>query len=221
MIAFFTLIGFFDSGILDGDKTVLEGFSSIMEITSASLVYVTLIIAVSLAVSYENKILHFDMMAGNKISHIIISKVIVTAPVVALFMTLCVGVVSLYGASKGGVGDTKLLLEYLGIYTCINFRVITVALLIMTIFKGAVGALVVFIRVAIIDMVPMVILTMMIEDGKDVGDIPKFISSMQYTYLNGAPLESSFVIVVIVSMVVEILLMYVLSYISHKKKAFY
>lgn len=221
VMAFFTYIGFYESGILDDNLTVTQGFAGIVGTTSAGLVYISLIIAASLAISYENKLLHFDMMAGNKISHIIISKVIVMAPVTTLFMSLCIGACALYGASKTGVGDVKLLLEYIGIYTCINFRLITVSLLIMTIFKGVIGVLVVFVRVTLIDMIPMVILSMMIEDGHSVSDFAKVISSMQYSYLNGEPLEGKFVALVIISMVVEIIVMYVLSYISHKKKLFY
>lgn len=221
LIALFVYLGFYESGIMEDQLTVVQGFGGFVGPISACFVYVSLIIAANLAISYENKVLHYDMMAGNKISHIILSKIIVLAPLITLFMTLCTGVVAIYVASKNGSGDMKILLSYFGVFTCINFRIITVTLLIMTIFKGTIGALFVFVRVTLLDMIPMVILMMLMEEGHDVGNFAKMIPSMQYNFLDGKPLESSFVILVIVSMVVEITIMYVLSYISHKKKLFY
>lgn len=221
LIVFFTYIGFFDSGIIDVKIPVTEGFSDLTGMMSSSIVYVTLIIAFNLAISYENKILHFDMMAGNKISHIIISKVIVTAPIITLFMSLCMGVGCLCGAFVSDIGNAKIVLESIGIFTCINFRIITVSLLIMTIFKGVIGVLAVFVRVTVLDMIPMVIIGVMRENGKNVGNFAKILSGVQYMYLDGSKLNSDFITIVILSMVVEILLMYVLSYFSNKKRAFY
>lgn len=221
LIIFFVGMGFFDTYSYVDDITVTKGFGDFFGMFSAMNIYITIAVGCIFAFSYENKLLHFDMMAGNKISHIILSKVIVLAPMITLFSTACIAIASAIVANKIGIGDMSIFVSDLLLFICIDFRVMVSAILIMTIFKGAIGVGIIFVRFTAFDLFLAFIVSLLSDGNEIFGKILMTFTSVEYSCLNGTKLASGDVVITVVSMIVEILVWYVLSYISHKKKAFY
>lgn len=221
LIIFFVGMGFFDTYSYVDDITVIKGFGDFFGMFSAMNIYVTIAVGCIFAFSYENKLLHFDMMAGNKISHIILSKVIVLAPIITLFSTVCIAIASAIVASKIGIGDMSIFVSDLLLFTCIDFRVIVSSILIMTIFKGALGVGIIFVRFTGFDLFFAFIVSLLSDGSEIFRKILMTFTSVEYSCLNGTKLAFCDVVITVFSTIVEILVLYVLSYISHKKKAFY
>lgn len=172
--------------------------------------------------SYENKLLYFDMMAGNKISHIILSKCLAAVPLLVLFETLLTAGMTGYFGMVRGFEDMDVWWSRLGLFTCINFRVFMTTVLIMTVFKGAVGLGFLFLRFMLLDgLAAMILDSLMSGENPVVRVLSETMISMQYFLLTEREVSSSAVTAIPGMMAVEIGIWYVISYISHKRRWFF
>ncbi len=210
--------------LLDADLTKTDSLTLLATYIgnqSIASVMLAFLLCGCFALSYENKLLYYDVMAGNKISHIILSKCIPFVPIIVLFELLIGAALSGLAGMTNGFGDLDKWLSYLGVFTCINFRVVMSVVLIMTAFKSILGLSIVFIRFAVLDVTFIMIIAPFTTSpaGEKIAGL---VTMTQYMALNGrSAVSASFAGRVIATMMIEIGLWYVISYISHKKKLFY
>lgn len=187
-----------------------------------SIPLVALLLGGCYVASYENKLLYFDMMAGNKISHIILSKCLAAAPLLVFFETLLTAGMTGCTGMVRGFEDVSLWRSRLVLFTCINFRVLMTTVLIMTVFKGVAGMGILFLRFMMLDGVAMLFFSLLMPEGGSVlGALFKTLVSKQYYLLLEEKVGGSDIAFIIGAMAVEIGIWYVISYISHKRRWFY
>ncbi len=190
--------------------------------TGNSIYMVALLLGGCYVASYENKLLHYDIMAGNKVSHVILSKCLTVAPLLVLFETLlAAGMTGCVGMALG-MEDVEVWWSRLALFGCINLRVLMTTVLIMTVFKGVLGMGVIFLRFLLLDGMAMMFLALLATEGNPLlAAIYKTMVGPQYVMLAEKELGRMDVTFIVGAMAVEIGAWYVVSYISHRRRWFY
>lgn len=185
--------------------------------------------AALLILSYNNKTLYYEVMEGNKISHILGSKLIcITAYLSIIQMGFILMVIAweYIDGNKNlsdGIGSlSQLPLRIVLIYIMI-IHVVSTGVLITTSFRNAVGVAVVFIRFYIFDTICLTVLYALDGVGEKrslIEHISKLFMSGQLGALANDKINTWTVGCVICTCLVEGLIWYIISYIGYKKKKF-
>lgn len=218
LCVFFTYIGWMqiDADISTGDLALGE----YMEFGSMILMYMAMLVGGMYVTAYENKMLNYEIMAGNKISHILLSKTVIVTPILTAVVTALAGFIYVYFGETNGYGEMGDMAIRFVLYGLLAARVCLCAIFIMTTFKSVIGMFVVFIRFMALEGVGIMIVALLFEDSDNLSAAACALVSGQTTVLGTSPMTSSIVVACIVSGIVETILWYVLSYNSYKKKLF-
>ena len=83
LCVFMIYLGYMDVGF-DGASSGIEAFGMFLEKDLMLITYLTLIIAGMYVTSYENKVLCYEVMAGNRTSRLLLSKLFTVVPLMSV-----------------------------------------------------------------------------------------------------------------------------------------
>ena len=219
LCVFMIYLGYMDVGF-DSASSGVEAFGMFLEKDLLLMTYLPLIIAGMYVTSYENKVLCYEVMAGNRTSRLLLSKLFTVVPLMSVIsITLMVSPI-LYFGEKNGYGNTEHIALRILIVAVICIRVLSCSVLIMTTFKSAVGMFVVFLRFLILEAFGSLMIDMVTEGGGTVSKVTYCLVGGGLTCSGLPDIASQDVIICVAAGVVEILIWYVLSYNSYEKKWF-
>lgn len=219
LCVFMIYLGYMDVGF-DGASSGVEAFGMFLEKDLLLITYLPLLIAGMYVTSYENKVLCYEVMAGNKTSNLLLSKLFTVVPLMSVIsIALMISPILYYGA-KSGYGDTEYLALRILIVAVVCIRVLSCSVLIMTTFKSAIGMFVVFFRFLILEAIGSLVIDMVTENGGTVSKATYCLAGGSLTCSGLPEIAAQDVVICVVAGVVEILIWYVLSYNSYEKKWF-
>ena len=216
---FITYIGYMDIG-MDSTVTGMDALNLFMEHGMLFVLYLPLLVGGMYVTSYENKILSYEVMAGNKPSIILLSKLLTVVPVIsAIAFALLISPVIFFG-SRNGYGDTQYLAVKVILLAVTCVRVVVCALLIMTTFQSVIGMFAVFVRFILLEGVGLIVVEILKEWNKAFDNLIFFFAGSAMNCVAMPEIPNKYLILCVVFSVVEMLIWYVLSYNSYKKRWF-
>lgn len=186
--------------------------------------FVPVFVAVIVGFGYMRKTAYYEVMAGNKLSHIILSKVVVDAFVVAGCVFLSFLILPTIIGIKNGLGGAEniilraALLLVIFLHTCIS------AVLMTTAIRHFVAAMAIYLRLAVADgAFFMLICTVADVEGEAptwLNVIGEWFVMNQFNTVFVGEITKRAVLGIFGSMLVECLILYVISLIGMKKKKY-
>lgn len=181
-------------------------------------------VAVIVGFGYNRKTAYYEVMAGNKISHMIWSKVMVDALPIAIVAFIFFNILPVVAYVRNGAGEVEHILARFALFFVIVLHICISAVLMATAIRHAVAAVVVYMRYSMVEVLGLFILSMIISGQANVPEWYQFIQHWfvlnQTATVWVGELTSDFIIGVFGSMILEIVLLYVVSYIGMKKKIY-
>ncbi len=221
------LMGTLDSGSMEDflDLTLNDARSSLTVTMQMGIcMMLSTVIAACCGIGYQNRTSYYEVMDGNSVSSILMSRLLVYVPLTMVTFLLPLFAMLNYLVQNNGVGEFHAMPEYFIVVLCIFLRVISFAVLSTMCFKSLLGAAMPYVRYMTMEMLGFeLLLTATLTEPEKL----KFCTSLyewlpmgQLTALSKAELPDDLVMKAIVGMVVEVAVIYLLAYISGKKKAF-
>lgn len=220
LFAVLAVIMIVDAGF-DFEGNAAESLPLITANAVSVFMFAPVIIAVMFAFGYASKMLSYEIMAGEKTGKILLSKLIAVVPLLTFVMVLACFIPILYFGVRNGFGDGKMVAEKLALIAVIFLRVVCSSVLIMMIFKSFIGVAFVYVRF-LVDA--FYLLGLQVADlnvsEKTMEKLSLCGSLSSFSLLGTTETDGGVVAVIVGSCVVEILIWYVLSYISYERKWF-
>ncbi len=213
--------------------TIADLESSLSEVipTSEALILMSLmmlppVMAIITGQLYnKGKIGFYEVMAGEKISHIILSKLFVEGIFFAIMAFVCGTAFYLYiGFANGFGGITHIEIRLLLIFVEI-LHVTCVSVLMVTCFMSmGVAGMLGYVRFILIDSALFPALTWLFEEVLDYPKIAGFFEHMssynRFSYIAARDLDLTLVLHTCIGFVVECVLWYILAYTRMKNKCY-
>ena len=180
------------------------------------------VIAATLGILYYNRTGNYEIMDGNTPSQIIISKLIVyiSSSMVAVFLPM--GIISVIVGVKNGIGEGLNLPIFYSMIFIKVLHIVSIAVLSALLVKSLLGAAIPYIRFLIFELMGFEMLIMAFPFNETIREIAQCFPGYQVNYslnlLTGDCGE--LVLKFIISFVVEIPLLYIITYVGYKKKWF-
>lgn len=181
-------------------------------------------VAVIVGFGYSRKTAYYEVMAGNKISHIIWSKVMVDALPIAIVAFIFFIILPVLVYVRNGAGEVEHIFARFALFFVIVLHICISAVLMVTAIRHIVSAVVAYMRYTMFEILGLGALAMIISEQANVPEWYQFIQHWfvlnQTATVWVGELTSDFIIGVFGSMILEIVLLYVVSYIGMKKKIY-
>lgn len=211
---------------LDSDVSkysLVEYLNEYAEMYFFIIYWLAVISAVIISTSYTNKLAYYEVMAGNKISAILLSKVLVSA----VFLTVVYSVfLDLYWAVIGmrnGVGEiTQLSLRFI-LLAVVFFHVCSTGIFMATAIQHTTGAVFSYLRFSVFDMLLIFCIELFGNFSEEINTkISDWFAMFELsTVLNcEAKITNHLVFASIFGMLIEAVIWYVISYVRMKKKLY-
>lgn len=177
---------------------------------------------VLVGMSYMNKTAYYEVMAGNKISKILLSKIVVNTLLVTVAQSLFFGVSWTIIAINNGKGQITQLPLRLFLFVIMIFHACIVGVLIATSIRSIAAAVLTYLRFAAFETVILIVLQIF-QDSIPVKATEKMVDwfgMMKITKILSYEYEitNHLIFTVVVGMLVEAAVWYVISYVGMKKK---
>lgn len=186
--------------------------------------FISIFCSVMVGISYLKKTAYYEVMSGNKISHILMSKMVADALLVTAVESVIFGICWTVVGVRNGVGKmTQIPLRFV-LLMVIIFHVCVVGVLITTSFRHIGAAILVYMRFTLFDLLVLFIIkifednlsTEVLEKIADWFTMVKLTKILNHEYL----MTDHLIFTVIVGMLIEGALWYAVSYIGMKKKLY-
>lgn len=179
---------------------------------------------VLVGMSYMNKTAYYEVMAGNKISKILLSKVVVNASLVTVVQSLFFGVCWALIAINNGKGQITQLPLRLFLFVIMIFHACIVGVLIATSIRSIAASVLTYLRFAAFEMIILMVIRIF-QDSIPVKTAEKIVdwfSMMKITKILSYEYEitNHLIFTVIAGMLLEAAVWYVISYVGMKKKLY-
>lgn len=212
-------IAYVDMG-LNNTGTGMNLFNMSVETSMMLVMYLPLLVGGMYVTAYENKVLCYEMMAGNSTNKIIFSKLLTVVPVMAVLEScVLLSPVIFYGV-KNGYGDTSYLAAKIVLIVVICIRSISCAIMIMNTFRSAVGMFVIFLRYIVAEGVGFILVALLANVNKSLINIMFCLIQGAIECAGATEMATKTFAICIISSVVEMIFWYVLSYNSYRKRWF-
>lgn len=212
-----------DFDVLNGTMTdfaIMFGYNTS---TCAPIILAILCAAIA-GMPFQNKTFQYEVMAGNKISHIMLSRVVVITGIVTMVFCLFMGGGFAYCGLKNGIGTMQQLGIRMMLYVVIVIRVCIISILITLAVRQMSGLIFVCLRVLVFEMASAWVdyLVAMLGWPKSVLALKDWFMMEQAIKIfeETVTIDSKFVIAVIASCILEGIFWYVISYRSMTRKNF-
>lgn len=220
---FFAFIEYVDISSCGDKYDGITAFNSSMEMMMVVICYIPMFVGGMYVASYENKTLNYEVMIGYKPWKIIASKLITCVPIVSSIIIVLASAFYFWFGVQNGFGQDENIGLKLSIFALIAIKIVTCAILIMMVFKSAIGLFVIFFRFMIAEGMGLIVLEMLFADGKGELFIEKwgmiFVQQM-VSNLALPKISSQSIKYFIAFTLIEIMFWLVLAYNSYKRKWF-
>lgn len=198
-----------------------------MQITTGIEIFITFFLiifsSVILGFIYLNKTGLYEVMAGNNINHIIMSKVTVDVTFISIVVSLSYGVLYIImGLIRGWGNMDKTAIRFL-LFFVILYHISLCGILIMMSFRQMAGAVFAFLKFELLDTGIMFLLEVVFKDEISNSFYEKLMNwfiTNQITGVIARKITISFVTEIILSLVVEFVFWYAIAYYGMKKKKY-
>lgn len=204
------------------EKNIYDNLLSVKEIYPMFLpMFMGAFASIMIGITYINKTANYEIMTGNKISHILGSKIIADTSFLMLGVVTAIGLYLLIIGIMNGVGDIDkpflriFLMLVVMIHICIN------GVLITTSIRHIGGAVVAFLRFEVIEGLSVNILQNIcdnMDNMEKLDEILDWFISNQIVAILTQDVSGRLVAVIILSGIFEGTFWYLLSYYRLKKK---
>ncbi len=187
------------------------------------LLFMTVIAALFAGMPFNNKTALYEVMAGNKPSKIILSKLLVVVPLVSIVFTGLVVIVTGVLQLANGTGELKQMPLRLLILFVAVVHISTISVLAVTAVRSILGIGIAFLRFAVFDSALIILIQVLIEDSYDIETVRKvclWFTGSQITSLGMETIPSYFIVAAIAGFVIEAVIWYVISYIGYRRRKF-
>lgn len=171
---------------------------------------------------FINKTAMYEIMAGNRISHIINSKICVIVPLVVLTVTgFFSGIIIVLGMVNG-YGELDNMPKRVLLLFIVMLHITLVGVLSVTAVRHAIGMVVAFLRFGLLEEIAMVLINLAREYGYDesVKRIGGWFINEQMCSLPLDTIPNAIFVKAILGTIIEVAIWYLISYIGYKKKKF-
>ncbi len=185
-------------------------------------IFMAAIAATFAGMPFDNKTALYEVMAGNRITNIINSKLMVIVPLVSLlFSGLFAALMGIFGIVNG-TGELKQIPLRMILLFIIVLHVAMVAVLAVTSVRHILGIGIGFLRFAMLDSAFAIGLQLVFEDEslESAQRVGSWFVESQIASLGMETIPTYFVVNVILSLVIEVTIWYVVSYIGYKRRKF-
>lgn len=186
-------------------------------------VFVIIFSSLCVGFMYVNKTAYYEIMSGNKIHNIIMSKILVDATFISVVVSMCyVFVVAVLGIWKGRGEIDNLPLRLLLLFVVI-FHISSAGILIMLSCRQMVGAIVAFLKLNLLDSSIMVWFEIVFKDHVSEKTYDKIMSIFifnQITDVTRRNITAFLIASILLTTMAEGIFWYVIAYVGMKKKKF-
>lgn len=186
--------------------------------------FISVFPAIVVGLGYMRKTAYYEVMAGNKISCVLCSKIIVDAVPVAVcsFISACIIPVMVY--VQNGLGDATQVIERFALYFVVLLHVCVCSALMATALRHIAATVAIYIRFSALDLAVLLILTFIVDE---MSTVPAWyeglrnwfvVNQVSNIFLEELTLE--FVVAVFGSFLLEAAILYIASYMGMKKKIY-
>lgn len=204
------------------DKSLAENIETFLLFDNMLIVYVPFVCVFFITAGYMKKTAYYEVMAGNKISHIIGSKLVVDGIGMGAVCFVLVIALPVVVAVKNGIGGvTELPMRaFLFFVICLHVTVLTVFIGMSV--KHFAACAVLFARLQFLDLMPAILVPFLAEKinmGKETAErIVRCTLSQQIMDVFRAEISTELIVITVVSMVAETALWYGITYVTMKKR---
>ncbi len=186
---------------------------------------ITTLTAVACGMAYANRTAYYEIMDGNSVSSILMARLFVYVPMTIVSFLLPFFGLCAYIYVQNGTVEFADLPQFVIITTCIFLRMVTFCILSTMLFKSLLGAAMPYLRYMTIEMLGFEMALASCFDDKEmlksIQGIYECLPMGQLMALGEQTIPDTLVIKAVVGLVVEFAIIYILAYISGKKKLFH
>lgn len=196
-----------------------------VEISVIPMLVAPIFLTIITGMAYQNKTAYYEVMAGNKISHIILSKVLVEGVIVAagIFISFCI--IPMIAFCRNGAGEMEHIWLRFLLIAIIIFRLCMSGVLITTAIRHIAGAgALSFVRFYVLEGILMVSVELLLEFEvftEESSKITQWFVANQIGIAMLGEINAGFVIAVLGSLLIEGIIWYTISYVGMRKKKYY
>ncbi len=215
-------VTFLDASFID-DNSASSFFMQFVLNTSVFIPFFFSVLAAAfVGIPYNNKTGLYEVMAGNKISSIILSKLVVVAPVITFaFFAIFTVVIGIF-CGIGGQGELGQLPLRLLLLAVVTIHVTITGVLMTTATRSPVGIVLAFLRFAVFDSAISLWVNILMQNrtSEEINKAINWFVTSHVMALGAETIPTYLIVEIIVSTIIEGVVWYVISYIGFKKKKF-
>lgn len=201
-------------------RTLDNAMGCYAEAFTMSLTYIATVVIAALAMIFHNRTGYYEVMDGNRISSIILSKVVVHGVLITALIVVPIGVLFTYIGCANGIGDMPDVPVRLVLLFVIFLHVMLSSILFTLTIKSLISAAIPYVRYMIFEYLGLTMLTLIYPDNTLIAEISEWFPMMQCMYVSYADIDTGLIVKVIASFVIETILMYIAAHVAYKKKNF-
>ena len=206
------------------DKTLAETMETFLMGSNMFIIYLPVVSVLFVTAGYMKKTAYYEVMAGNKTSHIIGSKLLVDGiGIGTVCFVLATGLEAVVVIKNGSGGVTELPARMLLFFViCIHVTLLTV--LIGMAVKHFAAAVFLFLRLQLLDMMPAFLVPVLVEkcnlSTEAAERILRCTLTQQLADVFRTDISGEIVITTVASLVIEVAFWYGIVYWTMKKKMY-
>lgn len=206
------------------DRNLAENMETFLQGSNLLIMYVPFVNVFFVTAGYMKKTAYYEVMAGNKMSHVIGSKLLADGVGIGVITFVLALVLEIVVVIKNGTGGVTELPARVFLFFVICLHIMLLTVLVGLAVKHFAAAAVLFLRIQLLDMMPAFLVPMLAEEltmGKETSErILRCTFSQQIMDVFRADITSEFVIITVGSLVVETVFWYGIVYMTMKKKMY-
>ncbi|MBQ8912546.1 MAG: hypothetical protein IJ054_00685 [Lachnospiraceae bacterium] len=217
LVLFGAVVPFINGPENAGEYLIQTGEDSAMLL----ILFVAMFAAVLTASAFGNRTVYYEVMSGKRPMQILVSKCLVIAGTITGVMGVSFVAATLIFGSAKGYGELDNVAVRLLLYIIVLLHATVMGVLMVTTFRGALGAVICYLRFMFVDTLVSIILEVSFENSPS-----KYMKYMRWLLMSqpmsvfGEKITGEVVCAILMSFVLETLLWGGLSYIFMKKRLY-
>ncbi|MBQ9199227.1 MAG: hypothetical protein IJ141_03540 [Lachnospiraceae bacterium] len=185
------------------------------------ILFVAMFAAVLTATAFGNRTVYYEVMSGKRPMQILVSKCLVIAGTITGVMGVSFVAATLIFGSAKGYGELDDVAVRLLLYIVVLLHATVMGVLMVTTFRGALGAVICYLRFMFVDTLVSMIFEVWFEDSPSkIMKYTRWLLMTQPMSAFGEKITGEVVCAILMSFVLETLLWGGLSYIFMKKRLY-
>ena len=217
LVLFGAVVPFINGPENAGEYLIQTGEDSAMLL----ILFVAMFAAVLTATAFGNRTVYYEVMSGKRPMQILVSKCLVIAGTITGVMGVSFVAATLIFGSAKGYGELDNVAVRLLLYIIVLLHATVMGVLMVTTFRGALGAVICYLRFMFVDTLVSIILEVSFENSPS-----KYMKYMRWLLMSqpmsvfGEKISGEVVCAILMSFVLETLLWGGLSYIFMRKRLY-